>query len=114
MPFNGAEFTIESSFTGDGTAVITLTGQLDRTTVPPLVGHLRRVLSGRPARVVYEMSLVTYLDNAAARALVQGHRRLADGSPLVLRRCPPIVRRLLEVNGLGAACVFDSEPAAGP
>jgi anti-anti-sigma factor len=92
----------------DGAAVIVLAGELDLRSRTALVGWLQDVLSGRPERLVLDVSEVTYLDCGTAEALADLSSFLPAGSLPVLRSPMPAVLKLLMVSELDAH--FEIEP----
>ncbi len=67
----------------------------------------------RGSPVIVDLSDLTFLDSSGITALVMARNRMAEeGNELVLARPHPIVRRVLEVTGLGSWLV-DWDPHWG-
>jgi anti-anti-sigma factor len=82
----------------DGFTAVTAAGEIDLASAPELRAALERVTG----RVVVHLDEVTYLDSSGIAVLVaQQHRLASDHGGLVLRRPNAIVRRTLELTGLG-------------
>ena len=88
------------------TVVVHITGALDVTTLPRVREQLEQALTGRPGRLVVDLSACTFVDASALAVLLELHRRLCrTGGVLTLRGCCPRVLRLLSLTGLRR--VFD-------
>jgi anti-anti-sigma factor len=82
----------------DGFTAVTAAGEIDLASAPELRAALERITG----RVVVHLDEVTYLDSSGIAVLVaQQHRLASDHGELVLRRPNGIVRRTLEITGLG-------------
>jgi anti-anti-sigma factor len=103
-------FTVTVSVQGKAAAV-RLAGELDAGTAAALAGPLADALAGGPARLVFDLAGLDFLDCAGARALARAGRHLPPGQRPVLRGPGPIVLRLLQLTGLDRQ--FTIEPA-GP
>lgn len=84
------------SITEDG-GTITLSGEIDASTVPMLVKHLHATTDD----VVVDLSAVGFIDSSGLRALIGAHQTL-DGrdSTLTLRNPSPAVMRLFELSSV--------------
>ena len=88
------------------TALVTVTGALDVTTLPRVREELERAVADRPGRLVVDLSACTFVDAGALALLLDLHRRLSrTGAVLTLRGSCPRVLRLLSLTGLRR--VFD-------
>jgi anti-anti-sigma factor len=96
----------------DGTAVITVCGDLDITVDDALAERLAEVMQKKPARLIFDLGGVELIDCAAARVLFSAARSLPDGQRPVIRSAAPLVRRLLAVTGLNTQCVLDGQDPA--
>jgi anti-anti-sigma factor len=96
----------------DGTAVITVRGDLDITVNAALAGQLAEIMQKKPARLIFDLGSVKYMDCACARVLLSAARSLPEEQRPVIRSAGPLVRRLLAVTGLDTQCVLDSRCAA--
>lgn len=85
---------------GDGLVHVAISGELDATTTETLAHQFAGLADLRPARLVIDMSAVSYLDCAAARLLAAANTVLPRGELLVLTGVQPPVRRLLDLIGL--------------
>ena len=82
----------------DGFTAVDAAGEIDLATAPELRGALERTTG----RVVVHLDEVTYLDSSGiAVPVVQQHRLASDDGELVLQRPSPLVRKTLELTGLG-------------
>jgi anti-anti-sigma factor len=92
----------QAAVTRDGCVYVALSGDLDITTTAALAGQLARLAGMRPARLVIDMSGVSFLDCGSARLLASSVTFLPPGQQPVLISVRPAVRRLLELTGLAA------------
>ncbi len=81
-------------------ATITVTGELDITTAPPLTRRLLEVGAAHPERLVVDLSGLVFVDVAGARALDEAHTLLQAECPVILRTPRPSARKLLGLTGL--------------
>lgn len=94
----------------DGETVVELGGELDALTVESLDDHLQSVVDVGTADLFVDMSLVTFCDSIALRAVVGAERNLRlAGRHLRIINPSPRVTRLLELTGLEALV---GDPAA--
>ncbi|GAA0461575.1 hypothetical protein Ade02nite_16140 [Paractinoplanes deccanensis] len=87
---------------GDGTARLTLDGDLDMATAGSLDGHVVRALTGeRPRQLVIDAAGLSFCDSSGIHALVRArdtaHRH---GASFVVSNTTGITRRTLEITGL--------------
>lgn len=77
---------------------VRVAGEIDVVTAPVLQRHIdTAIASGRPTLVI-DLSDTTFIDARGVAVLVKARMRLAGmGARLVLRRPPPLVRRVLEL-----------------
>lgn len=89
-------FTVEQM---QGCAVVAASGEIDITVAPGL-RHALNVASQAAARVVLDLSLVTFIDSSGIAVVLDAykHRRLGHQVALCLGGTRPIVRRVLEIT----------------
>ena len=90
--------------TENGVVTVAIDGELDVTVVPALCGYLAQLARRRPRVIVFELSGVTFMDCAAARAITRAGRTLPGHPRPTLHHPRAIVRRVLSVTGLDARC----------
>jgi anti-sigma B factor antagonist len=85
----------------DGTAVVSVAGEVDVYTSPLLQERLVEVLRDGSPKIVLDLSGVTFLDSTGLGVLITGLKRCrsADGD-LVLVTAQPNVLKVLEITGL--------------
>jgi anti-anti-sigma factor len=86
--------------TGDGRVYVAINGDLDVTTMAALTDHLAGLADLRPARLVIDLSGVSYLDCGSAWLLASTAALLPAGQQPVLSSARPLVRRMLELTEL--------------
>ena len=86
----------------DGALVVDVRGVLDAATVDALRDALLGTLTAqRPARMVVDLTFVTFMDSLGIGALVAGHNAAREiGATFVLRNPSEFVHRQLRVTGL--------------
>ena len=79
------------------------TGEIDMATAPMLARDLQTAIREHPARVLIDLSNVSFLDSSGINALVRA-KHLADGFgvELVLESPNETCQRVLKVAGLDA------------
>ncbi|HLL64787.1 MAG TPA: STAS domain-containing protein [Micromonosporaceae bacterium] len=94
-----------------GEAVLTLTGEVDMSTVQRLADMVDEELTEAPQRVVLDMAGVTFCDSQGLGTLVVLSRKatLAQ-SYLVLVNVGPFLLRVLEITGLRDALMIQEAP----
>jgi anti-anti-sigma factor len=97
----------EETVTG-GTVTVVLRGEFDVTSEDFLSARLERIHQGRPRRLVFVTDQVGYLDCASARLIAGTGRWLPAGVKPVIRSPSPVVRRVLQLTGVGASCEVES------
>jgi anti-anti-sigma factor len=105
---------LQTTISDDGTARLAIRGDLDVTSIAALAGELARLADARPARLVIDMSGVSFVDCAAARLLASATAFLPPGQRPVLSSAGPAVRRLLQLTGLAGTVLLVDCPPPGP
>ncbi|MDX6416003.1 MAG: anti-sigma factor antagonist [Trebonia sp.] len=90
-----------------GTATMTVCGDLDAVTADAFCQRLAEVASGSPRRLVIDLAGVGFLDSAGLRAFVQLRKALPGDCPVILRSPPPRARQVFDLAGLGTAFEFE-------
>jgi anti-sigma B factor antagonist len=99
-----ADFRVEFLGPADEIAVVVAEGELDLHTSPPFKTELVGVIEGGAARVVVDLTGVTFIDSSALGALIGGARRSALTSTELMIVCPPgPVARVIDLTGLHRA-----------
>jgi anti-anti-sigma factor len=98
---------LEATATG-GTVIVALSGEFDMTSADFLSRRLERISERRPRRLIVEAAQVAFMDCASARLIAGTSRWLPVGVRPVISHPSAIVRRVLQVSGIGALC--DLEP----
>jgi len=81
--------------------VVRVSGDLDLASVPQLRACLAEQLGQGHARLVLDLSRVTFCDSTALGVFVGAHRRAtADGGGIEFRHPPAALRHLFTVSGL--------------
>jgi anti-anti-sigma factor len=95
-----------------GSAVLRLSGELDIVGVPVLEGELTLALDGRPARVILDLSDLSFLDASGIGVIAGGIDRARRQGTTVCARGPRgIVRRVLQLTGFDSVLGIGDEPA---
>ena len=89
------------------TAAVTLRGDLDIAVRSLLTEHLAPLAARRLDRLEFDLAAVTYMDCAAASALIDvGRAAMPPGRQLVIRGASRSVSRLLVLSGLDEGCLL--------
>ena len=87
--------------------VVSLTGEIDLSTAPRLSTVVTELLSDAPARVVLDMSGVTFCDSQGLGTLVVLSRKASMAqSCLVLTNVADFLLRVLDITGLRPALMI--------
>jgi anti-sigma B factor antagonist len=83
----------------DDAVVLSLRGELDLTSAPLFERELLAAESGKPRRVIIDLSGLEFMDSTGLRALLIARERAQEnGHELALRRGPRQVQRVLELT----------------
>lgn len=86
--------------------VLTVSGELDMSSVPALSRELAAVLQEQPESVTLDLAGVTFIDSSGLNLLVGTSKALRKHQGTLWLSSPrPPVRRLLEIVGLEAMLV---------
>jgi anti-anti-sigma factor len=84
-----------------GVRRLRLTGNLDLTSAPVLIGTLDKMAAQRLDTIVLELEGIDFIDSYGLSAIVDSHRRLeAAGGRLRVGSLSDSARRLLDMTGL--------------
>lgn len=84
-----------------GAAVIKLAGEVDMSHSPSVHQTLVEVLENRPARLIIDLTEVTYMDSSGVGTLVDALRRVrVSGGKLCLVAVAPRVLSVLQITKL--------------
>ena len=109
----GEVLQIDVSTGGDGSVVLTLTGEFDLVSVDAFDDVLAEIQSRRPERTVMDVSGLAFLDSSGINALLRATKALqAEGGTVVLRSPSMATRRILEITHVTelVAIVEDADP----
>ena len=93
-------FAAATAQLGNGTAVVSVMGELDRATVPAFDRTLLDVTEAGTGEVIVDLTSCSFLDSSGLRALLATRERLerSDRS-LTLVLSNPIVMRVFQLTG---------------
>jgi len=91
----------------DGTATVTVRGELDAATADAFGQRLAEVASGSPWRLVIDLAGVGFLVSAGLRAFVRLRKALPADCPVILRSPRSRARQVFDLTGLGTAFEFE-------
>jgi anti-anti-sigma factor len=83
--------------TQDGQTILTVTGEIDLSTVKTLQNVADTIIADGPARLVVDLSDVTFMDSSGIALLLGIANRVQD---MELRNPSPTIRRVVELTGL--------------
>ncbi len=81
----------------DGAPVVVLRGELDFATAPVAEAAIAPILQDEPARVVFDLTGVSFLDSSGIAVLV---RSAHQAGVVAIRNPSTVVRRVIECTGL--------------
>lgn len=97
----------------DRVAFARVAGELDARTAPELITAIQPLIDAGARDVVLDCGSLAFCDSMGLRALVVICRALPDGGSCTLARPRPLLRRLVEVAGLGGHIEMTGPSEAG-
>lgn len=98
---------IVSALNGE-VAQISLEGELDLASAPELERRLHELEARRPAKLIVDLSALSFLDSTGLRVLLQANGRASErGWALVMRPGEEFVQRVFEVTGAAEVLTFE-------
>ena len=115
---DGQILEVQSLPTGEGTVIVALTGEVDLSSVSVLERELEHLSDIGARRIVIDATDLTFIDASGIAALVVARRTFVErGGGLDVYNADPVVRRTLDITGVGhdpqAATVLCATPVAG-
>lgn len=99
----------------DDAYVVSLLGDLDHASAPPVRASLLGALHTDPRALVVDLAGVRFLDSSGLGMLVEIRRHAIDaGVPMALRRPQRAVRVVLEMTGALPTLFADAEAPTAP
>jgi anti-sigma B factor antagonist len=92
-----AELQIDTGRDAQGDPIITLSGELDIAGAGSLEESLAPVMAQSPARLIFELKDLRFMDSAGIAVLVGAAKKVGA---VKLRNTSPIVQRVVELTGL--------------
>jgi anti-sigma B factor antagonist len=94
--------------------VVSVSGELDLSTVEPLEQELAAVMEQGGRRVIVDLTGVTFIDSVSLGALVFNAKRLrTNGGTCVIVADDPRILRIFEITGLGRVFGIERSLAEG-
>jgi anti-sigma B factor antagonist len=85
----------------DGSAVLTVTGEIDVATAPRLREHVVKLVGEGETRIVVDMEGVEFIDSTGLGALVGALKRIrTQGGELAIVCSRPRLLKVFEITGL--------------
>lgn len=78
--------------------VLSVTGEVDLVTAPDLEAAIARELTGAPARLVLDLSAVTFFGSLGLAALIGGMQLAAERAVRLVLVTNPLVLRTMELT----------------
>jgi anti-anti-sigma factor len=91
----------------DGTATITVFGEVDIATVPDLRAGLAKAIATNPGRLVVDLGATRFIDCSGVRAIAQACRDAAPDCEIILRSPNPLARKVIELTQMDQVCLID-------
>jgi anti-sigma B factor antagonist len=101
-----ADFSVAVSFEA-GEHVVMVAGEVDMATAPELAAVVRR-LGGPDARLVFDLSSVTFMDSSGLGVIATTLRRLSeDGGTACVRGTSQFVLQTIKISGLDQCGILE-------
>jgi anti-anti-sigma factor len=105
-------FAIDLTFSG-GSAIITMSGELDISTASFLHDCVRQAMEAGSNEIVCDLANVTYMDSTGLSVFLITQKRMSrQKGTFVVQSPPPVIERLLLISGLGAHFTVRTVPSA--
>ena len=105
-------FNVESSQRAGGGVTLSLSGELDLSTVEELERAVQSNVDGRPELLVLDLRQLGFLDSAGLRLMLGLQGRVSDGGGrLVLVKGPRRVHRVFELTGADEELELVADPS---
>jgi anti-sigma B factor antagonist len=102
---NETGLSIEHAVDGAGDPMLVLNGELDISTADAFREAVARVVEGKPARLVFELSQLTFMDSSGIAVMVYAANNVGV---IELRHASTIIRRVVEATGLAEILPLDA------
>ena len=93
----GARGTVETRRADNGTAYVTLGGELDISNAAALQVAIDPIIDSKPETLVFELANVTFMDSSGIAVLLYAASHV---DRVELREATSIIRRVLEATGV--------------
>jgi len=103
---NGNIGAAEIVFDADGVPTIKLSGEIDMANVDSLRRVIEPVVARAPARVVFDLTDLTFMDSSGIALLLQVS---AKTESVRVRRPSALVQRMIDATGLSDVLVVDDD-----
>jgi anti-sigma B factor antagonist len=101
-----ADFSVAVSFEA-GDHVVMVAGEVDMATAPELAAVVRS-LGGPDARLVFDLSSVTFMDSSGLSVIATTlHRLRHGGGSACVRGTSPFVRQTIKISGLDQCDILE-------
>lgn len=100
------ELTVRDQW-DNGAATVAVRGEIDTASVGFLSARLADVVGRRPARLVIDLTEVSFLDSSGLHAFVRVRKDLPEHCPIILRAPQRHVRQVFDITGLAPVFTFD-------
>jgi anti-sigma B factor antagonist len=97
-----ADLELEQTLSADGSATVTMRGEIDIATAPRLRGLLAQLVDAGSKRIVLDCRGLEFLGSAGIGVLVAARQRMGDDGELVLESPSEHVRKVLEITGVSS------------
>ena len=84
----------------DGTALITLSGQLDASRAPALQDALKGLVGEPIEKIVFLAQQLEYISSAGLRVIIFAKQRIGAGAQVYLVGAQPAVLEVIQMSGL--------------
>jgi len=111
-PEQPTAFSIVTDETSDGVR-LSLSGDLDLASAPEFERAALRAQRARPARLVLDLTRLSFLDSSGLRALLAVNRACAHGAPALSVVAGEQARRMFELTGVTDSLPLADPPSAG-
>jgi anti-anti-sigma factor len=102
-------FSVTSKILKDGTAELTLAGELDASVANEFKAEVEKVATKKPKNLVLNMKELEFMSSAGLRVLVFSKQKMGSDVDIYVIACQDAVRDTIEMTGFHHSVIMQDE-----
>lgn len=102
-------FNVSSQMLKDGTAELTLTGELDASVANDFKVAVEKAAADKAKRLVLNMKALEFMSSAGLRVLVFAKQKMGTGVDIYIIGAQDVVRDTIEMTGFQQSVIMQDE-----